>query len=209
MEEGRHAEATAMLAQASALAPEEQSIREHHGLALFYNKQYREAAMVLQRLMKDDKYKTRADLHTALGECHLEIGEPREARDCFEIASQLRPNDVSAWLNIAKTALQLNDLKRADISLRKAMTIDAKSADVHLLMGYLRLQQAKLDEALTSFRKASQLDPQDAVALCMTGFVLEKMGRSNEAIRFYSQALKIKPNDELATSLLAKVQVQE
>ena len=43
----------------------------------------------------------------------------------------------------------------------------------------------------------------------MTGFVLEKMGRSNEAVRYYSQALKIKPNDELATSLLAKVQVDE
>ena len=112
-------------------------------------------------------------------------------------------------------ALRLNDLKRAELSLKKAITIDGKSADAILLMGYLNLQQGKLSEALASFRKASQLTvdtngrPTDAVSLCMVGFVLEKMGRSNEAIGFYSQALKLKPNDELATSLLAKVQVQE
>jgi tetratricopeptide (TPR) repeat protein len=209
VEEGRYAEAVPMLRQASILSPEEQPIREHYGMALFYNKQYREALITLERVVKDDNYKTRADLHMALGECHMELNEPRDARDCFELASQLNPGSVSSWLNLAKAALQLNDLKRAEISLKKATSIDANSADATLLMGYLRLQQAKLPEALTSFRRASQLDPQDPVSLCMTGFVLEKMGRSNEAIRFYSQALKIKPNDELATSLMAKVQVQE
>src|SRR5258705_127964 len=33
-----YAEAVAILRQASALAPEEQTIREHYGLALYYNK---------------------------------------------------------------------------------------------------------------------------------------------------------------------------
>ena len=89
------------------------------------------------------------------------------------------------------------------------MSLDAKIADAHLLMGYLKLQQGQHSEALASFRKASTLDNGDATSLCMTGLVLEKMGRSTEAVRYYSQALKIKPNDELATSLLAKVQVDE
>ncbi|HEV8377533.1 MAG TPA: tetratricopeptide repeat protein [Tepidisphaeraceae bacterium] len=216
VQDGQHAEAATILRQASALAPDEQTIREHYGMALFYNKQYREAVSVLERLInaKDDgkgrpSYANRADLRTAIGECQMEIDQPRDARDNFELASQLQPENVTVWLNLAKVALRLNDLKRAELSLKKAMTIEPKSADAHVLMGYLYLQQSKLSEALASFRKASTLDQRDAVSLCMSGFVLEKMGRSDEAIRYYSQALRIKPNDELATSLLAKVQVQE
>lgn len=214
--EKKYDEAVAVLRQANALAPEEGGIREHYGMALYYAKNYREAASVLERLVnaKDDgkgkpTYTNRADLRLAIGECQLELDQPREARDNFELASQLQPENVSVWLNLSKAALRLNDPKRAELSLKKAMTLDAKSADANLLMGYLNLQQGKLSDALTSFRKASTLDDQDAVSLCMSGFVLEKMGRSNEAIRFYSQALKVKPNDELATSLLAKVQVNE
>jgi tetratricopeptide (TPR) repeat protein len=216
MQDGQYAEAIAVLRQASALAPDEATIREHYGMALYYAKQYREALSVLERLVnaKDDgkgrpQYVNRADIRTAIGECQMEIDRPREAKEHFEAASQLQPDSVTVWLNLAKVALRLNDLKRAELSLKKAMSIDGKVADVHLLMGYLNLQENKLSEALASFRKASSLDDRDAVSVCMTGLVLEKMGRSGEAVRYYSQALKIKPNDELATSLLAKVQVEQ
>jgi len=239
-----YAEAVAILRQASALAPEEQTIREHYGLALYYAKQYREAASVLERLINspvvsgpssvakdngqrttDNPYAKRADIRTALGECQMEMDQPRDARDNFELASQLEPGTATVWLNLAKAALRLNDLKRAELSLKKASSIDPKSADANLLMGYLNLKQSedvkredvkqqKLQEALGSFRTATKLyggaeDKASLVSVCMTGLVLEKMGRSTEAIGYYSQALKVKPNDELATSLLAKVQVKE
>jgi Flp pilus assembly protein TadD len=219
VQDGKFQEGSLILRQASSLAPEEQQIREHYGMALYYSKQYRESISVLDRLLKDEKYNKRADIHTAIGECQLEIDQPRDARDHFELASQLDPGTPRVWLNLAKTALRLNDLKRAELSLKKAMSMDPKSADANLLMGYLSLRQAEamkredvkrdecLGQALAAFRKASALDDKDPVSICMTGFVLEKMGRSDEAIRYYSTALKIKPNDELATSLLAKVQV--
>jgi len=208
-EHPNYEEATLILRQASALAPEEQQIREHYGMALYYSKQYREAISQLDQLLKEEKYNKRADIHTVLGECLMQIDQPRDARDHFELASQLEPGTVAVWLNLAKAALRIDDLKRAELSLKKAMTIDQKSADANLLMGYLSLKQKKYSDALASFRKASMLDDKDPVSICMTGLVLEKMGRSDEAIKYYSLALKIKPNDELATSLLAKVQVQE
>ena len=223
VQDKKYDEAVPVLRQALALAPEDGAIREHYGMALFYGKQYREAALVLDRLVNNQKsevkgqksevkgqdYANRADIRTAIGECQLEMDQPREARDNFELASQLQPENVSVWLNLSKAALRLNDLKRAELSLKKAISLDAKSADANVLMGYLNLQQNKLNEALASFKKASTLDSKDSVSLCMSGFVLEKMGRSSEAVRYYSQALKVKPNDELATSLLAKVQVNE
>jgi len=230
VQEKKYDEAVPVLRQAIALAPEESGIREHYGMALYYAKQYREAALVLERLGNMEKpdakgkksdgkivqdYANRGDLRMAIGVCQMELDQPRDARDSFEMASQLQPENVEVWLNLSKAALRNKDLKRAELSLKKALSIDPKSADANLLMGYLNIQQNKLNEALASFKKASSLEEQDsdgsvrATSLCMSGLVLEKMGRSGEAVRYYSQALKTKPNDELATSLLAKVQVNE
>src|SRR5207253_9253536 len=98
----KHDEAVAVLRQAMSLAPDENGIREHYGMALFYAKQYREAVSVLERLVNDESGKTarstggadtpvrqsyanRADIRTALGECQMQIDQPREARDNFEL----------------------------------------------------------------------------------------------------------------------------
>ena len=144
-------------------------------MALYYNKQYREAESVLERLLNqksEDRsqktdYNQRADIHTVIGECQMEIDQLRDARDHFELASQLDPAAVSGWLNLAKVALRLNDLKRAEISLKKAMTLTERSqnsevrsqnADAHLLMGYLRLRQAEDGSQKTEVRSQKSED---------------------------------------------------
>ncbi len=210
LEQGKYAEAATMLRQASLLAPDELTTREHLAMALFYNKDFREAGQQFERLVADKKYGgSRVDLITALGECHLQNGRPRDARDRFEEAAQLDGSNVSIHLSLAKVGLQLNDLKRADLSVRKALALEPKNSEAHLMLGYLRLREEKLDEALASFKRASLLDPKDVVSLCMAGFVLEKQGRGAEAINCYARALKLRPDDELATTLMAQVQANE
>jgi tetratricopeptide (TPR) repeat protein len=203
---GNYPLACRILRQASILAPDEQQIQEHLGLAYFYAKNYPEALPIFEKLLRDEKNAKRVDLLVALGECQMQLDKPRDARDNFELAAQLQPAAVTNWLNLGKVGLQLNDLKRAEMSLKKALTIDPAKAETHLIMGYLRLQQNRLDDALGYFGKANTLDPKDTTSLCMVGYVLERKGRSNDAIRCYARALKLKPNDELASTLLAKAQ---
>jgi len=73
-------------------------------------------------------------------------------------------------------------------------------------MGYMRMNQGKLNEALLCFRKATALDPNDPVGLCMVGLTLEKQGHSDQAVECYAKALKLKPGDELAKRLMASMQ---
>lgn len=209
VEQGEYAEAVPMLRQASLLAADDHTIREHLALAQFYEKDFVGAGQNLERLVKEEAYKSRVDLITAYGECLLQNGRPREARDQFDRAAEIQPDSVTIALNVAKVSLQLNDPKRADLAIRKAIALDPKNAEVHLLLGYLRLRQEKLDDALAAFRKASILDPSEVVSLCMAGFVLEKQGRGAEAVSCYTRALKLKPNDELAATLMAQVQPNE
>jgi tetratricopeptide (TPR) repeat protein len=205
LEQGSYAKAVDSLRQASILATDDLSIREHLAMAMYYNGQYREAGDAFTRLLKDETNSKRADLWIALGECQMQTGRAGDARASFDTATQHNPSSATAWLSLAKAALQLGDTRRAEVCLRKAVSIDPASSEAHLMFGYLRLRQNNLKDAMTEFQKASALDHNDPVSLCMIGYVLEKSGRPQQAIRYYAQALKVKPDDELASRLMASV----
>jgi tetratricopeptide (TPR) repeat protein len=208
VQNGNYKVAIRLLKQATILAPEEMGIREHLALAQYTDKNYQDAEIEFARLVKDTRYKTRGDILAALGECQMHLGKHGDARDNFDLATQVAPGIVGNWFNLGKAGLAVNDLRRAELALRKGLSLDNRHAEGHLLMGYLRVKQNRLDEAFTSFRQSSALDPRDPTSLCMLGFVLEKKGRPNEAITYYAKALKLKPNDELATTLMAQVKAE-
>jgi tetratricopeptide (TPR) repeat protein len=204
-DQGKYTEAVAALRQASILAPDDLTIREHLAMALFEDHQYRDAADSYGRLIRDEANAKRCELWIALGECQMQIGRASDARNSFDTATQLNASSVPAWLSLAKATLELGDTRRAEIVLRRAISLDGASGEAHLMMGYVRLRQNKLPEAMTEFQKASALDRSDPVSLCMIGYVLEKSGKPEQAMKYYSQALKVKPNDELASKLMASV----
>jgi tetratricopeptide (TPR) repeat protein len=203
--QGQYAQAVDALRQASTLASDDNQVREHLAMAMFYNGQYREAADAFARVLKDPANASRAELHIAMGECQMNLRRPRDARDSFERATHLSPASATAFLSLTKAALELNDLRRAEVALRKAVALAPEQAETHLMLGFVRLKQERLPDALLAFRKASSLDANDPVALCMVGYVLEKSGRTQQAVQYYGRALRIDPDDELATKLMASV----
>ncbi|HYE21191.1 MAG TPA: tetratricopeptide repeat protein [Tepidisphaeraceae bacterium] len=205
MQAGKYDKAVEMFRQASILGSDDPAIREHLAIAQFRAGQHRDAADTLARLLKDDRYVKRADLYLAQGECFLRTSRHREAREAFEMASQLAPSNPAVWLGLGKAAMELADVRRAEIALRRCLTLDPASSEANLLLGYARLKQDKYPDALASFRKASALAPEDSTSLCMVGFTLEKLGKKTEAFECYQKALKLKPTDDLATRLLADI----
>lgn len=209
MAKGDCARAADYFRQASILASEDPTIKEHLAVALFRTNQHREAADVLKRLTAKEPHAQRADLLAMLGECQLELGQSREARENFDAASRIDPGSPQVWLGLAKAALQLEDDRRSELSIRKALSMDPRQPEAHLLLGYLRLRQRKLNEALSAFQKANALQPGDTVSLCMIGLVLERMGHADQAMDHYGRALQIEPKDELAMKLMAGIDPAE
>ena len=204
----QYAQAVESLRQASVLAPDDPSIREHLAMACFFNHQYREAGEIFMRLVKDEPNAKRSDLWIALGESQMQTGRAGDARSSFETATQLNPASTAAWLSLAKAALQLGDTRRAELALRKVLSLDGSLPEAHLMLGYVRLRQNNLAQAMSEFQKSASLDSGDPVSLCMIGYVLEKTGRAEQALTYYAQALKIRPDNELATKLMASVDVE-
>ena len=188
VQEERYADAEAALRSATILAPEDQSVREHLALVLIKTKSFADAAEQLDRLLKDPAFATRGDLFAAAGQCRLMLGDLPSAREDFESATRLQPDSESSWLALTETLVQIDDLPRADLSARRAVSINGQSAEAMCLLGYVELRENQLAAALSHFRQASNLDPGDQVSLRSEGWVLTRMGRSAEAGECYRQA---------------------
>jgi len=202
MQARRYPEAMAMFREACILSENDLGVRERFSLALHAVGSYQECSENLSRLLEDKSYARRADLLVLLGDCQLQLGNPRAARITFESATQLDALSARAWQGFGHAALECGDIKRAAGALAHAVALDPTNADSHLLLGYVQLREQHLNDALASFQKANAADAGDTVSLCMMGYVLDKMGRGSDAMQYYTRALKIKPGDEMAAKLI-------
>jgi Flp pilus assembly protein TadD len=209
LEQNRYAEAADILREASILAADDQTIRQHLAFALYYARQYSAADEVFTRLLKDTAFTKRADIYAALGECQSRSGRLRDARQSLQNAVELEPNSTEYWLSLGRITTQMGDLPRAELAVRKALSIQPNSADAQCLLGYVRLRENRLTDALSAFRTADQIDPTDTVSLCMQGYVLGKLGKSDEAVLLFAKALKLNPDDELASRLMASADLRD
>lgn len=202
----KYAEACEQLREATLLSPEEIGIREQLARSLYAAGRKAEATPVLERLVADEKFAKRADLFTQLGECYLAAGRPNEAKAAFETASNLQPGNLDYTLNLTKAALDVGDIRRADLTVRRAVAISPGDAQANLMLGFVRLEQKKYEEALTAFRRSAAADAKDSTATCMAGVVLEKLGRRQDALQQYTKALALDPADPLAKQRLSSLE---
>ena len=89
LEAGDFAQATIPLAKAARLAPEEGSIREALGRALFRSSQYAEAAEQFEAIV--ERYPVDDYAHFCLGRALSLSGRPERAGHHLALASNLRP----------------------------------------------------------------------------------------------------------------------
>ncbi|HWB53846.1 MAG TPA: tetratricopeptide repeat protein [Tepidisphaeraceae bacterium] len=206
VDRGDYASAIEMFRQASILANDEDlSIRERLGLAMYYAKHYGDASDVLSSLAAKESYASRADILLALGDCDLHIGKYHDALNSLQAASRINADSPAIWLKTAQAALELDDLRWAELAVHKAIQLRPGSAQGQILLGYIRLKQNRLQDALRAFVAANKLDPHDSLSVTMTGFVYEKSGMKKQAAECYSRALQLQPGDDLTEQLMRKV----
>jgi tetratricopeptide (TPR) repeat protein len=191
--------------QASVLDGEDDGIRERWALAMYRRGMWSDALSQITRLIRKETHKNRADLMVVTGDCELELGNALAARDQYEAASRLDGSDVSAWRGIARSSLELNDVRRASLAVQRAMVLAENDAGTQMLMGLVQMRQDQLSQAARSFERAAQLSPTESAPLCLAGLALEKQGQRGQAAEMYRRALRVDPRDKQAGELLAAV----
>jgi adenylate cyclase len=126
-----------------------------------------------------------------------------KARELLETAIELDPKYVLAyvWLGATYAAganygwndSPADSLKRAHELAQKALTLDDKSASVHILLALLYLFQNQHDKAMAEGKLAISLDPNFSIGHAHLAQIMFFSGRFEEAIQMMERAMRLSP----------------
>jgi type IV pilus assembly protein PilF len=101
------------------------------------------------------------------------------------------PSDrVQAQLDLARGYLEQGNTERARASLNKALEINSRSVEAHVLLGVLNAAESEYELAEREFRTALAIEPRNAQALNNYGSFLYSRQRYEEAVRHLTLLVK-------------------
>lgn len=106
-----------------------------------------------------DEAKASAPLLARRGDAFLALNDAAKAREAYEAALAINPNDGDALGGMARHAALGNDLAGAARFADEATTRDPKNAESWMLKGNLLRAQGKGKEALVAYDNALAIDP--------------------------------------------------
>lgn len=136
-------------------------------------------------------------LLTARGEALLATGHAVDAKQAFDQALALNPNDGNALLGLSRCAILQKDIEGAQRLITSAVTKDPKNPDVWMANGTMLRATGKPDEALASFDEALKLKPDHRSAHLEKAYIQIARGKFPEAQVEINAADKASPNNPL------------
>lgn len=76
----------------------------------------------------------------------------------FEAALKIKQGHPPTWMNIARTQIQMNDLKSAEGTIQKALSKWPANAELYAILSFVRLKQGDFDDALKKGWKTLSID---------------------------------------------------
>jgi hypothetical protein len=112
------------------------------------------------------------------------------------------PTDSVAMVEIAKIHFTENDLKGAEVMLRRALALRPDVADTHYTLGVCLMDAGNPAAAEAAFVTAIRLGPGNFMAYSNAGTCAMRLGRLDAAVMYFDEALRLNPNDTLAKANL-------
>ena len=136
---------------------------------------------------------------------HLQRGEIEQARQAFERAVELRPNEPDLEFGVGNCLAMLGRLAEAERVFRRVLGSHSRHA-----LGWFNLanavnEQKRYQEAAELYARAAQLAPQFAEARNNLGGALYRLGRLEDAAAAFRACLALKPGFLPAYASLAIV----
>ena len=138
----------------------------------------------------------REDRYT-LGQIYLRFNMPRKAVEAFAKILATDANYIPALSAIGMAYQMLDDLKRAEVYLRRAIELSSEDElpDAYNALGYLYAEQGiRLDEAAKLVLRALKSSPTSGAYLDSLGFIYFKQGKLDAAIENLELALHYLPD---------------
>ena len=142
------------------------------------------------------------------GMVQYQSGEYASARQYFERAVSVNPNDAYVHANLAQVLCDLKEFDTATVSARRALVLDAQNADAHNILGNGMVARKDWHDAVGEYRLAIVADPQRPIFHHNLGHALQQLG-NEEAEACYRKAIALEPRFAPAYTNLGALLVKQ
>ena len=115
------------------------------------------------------------------------------------------PRQLPKLLEKADQLIEQNKLDAAAFILSEALSNEPQSAEIHHILGLVRIQQGQLEPAIEEQRNAIRLRPDFRYAYSALGDALVALKEYSEAEKVYHQLLRLEPDSAEAYFALGNV----
>jgi len=157
---GQHAQAAAVLQQASIQNPQNMAVLGAYGRALADNGEFAQALEVLRKAHRPDQPDWR--ILNAQGTVLDQMGNNAEARRYYETALKIAPNEPAILSNLGLSYALSKDLPQAETTLKRASQLPGAEPKIRQNLALVLGLEGKFEEA--EHVAASDLPPEEAKA---------------------------------------------
>jgi Flp pilus assembly protein TadD len=167
------------------LAPHDFMARYYLGLYQVTSKQFAPAEVTVREALKLNRYYV--DAWLLLGVVQEQAGKETEAiqtyQQAIELAEQQALKTEMPSLYLARLLISLQKFEPSLAPLKRAVSLNPKSAEAFTLLGRSLIQLEQNEAALQALQEAVRLLPQDKSAHYLLMGLYQKLGRKEEAQR--------------------------
>lgn len=142
------------------------------------------------------------DAHEVMGDLFIDASEPEAAEAEFRKAL-LGDNSASLRTKLAEALRLQGDFDEAIAELRKAITLEPRSARAYSGLGLALRAQRNLPESTTAYQEAVRLDPDLIDAHNGLAVTLANQGKLAEAVAEFREIVRIDPDSAIGYYNLA------
>jgi tetratricopeptide (TPR) repeat protein len=197
LELGHFETAVTLLQKACDANDQLPQVRERLSLALLGNRQEKEAADVLEKLVIEQP--ERSSLYPLLGELYERAGKLDKAEENYRMTVNLGHGNAEDYINLARVQILAGHPDEAIKTLALAETGYPALPHIPLLQAYAYRAQKKYKDALNAFRRAELLAGKDLKFLSADFYiqyasVCEQAGMNDKAEELLQQVLTKDPS---------------
>ena len=171
------------------------------GNAAFEKQQYAEAILAYRNAVKADPLF--APAREKLGEAYEKTGDLGNAAREFIRTADLLPKDPKAQVRAARYLLAAGQFEDSATRARRALDIDQRNVDAHIVLGSAIAGTKDLDGAIKQMQEAIDIDPLSGTGHVNMGALLLAQGRKPEAQASFEKAVSLDPKSISARLALA------
>lgn len=134
-------------------------VNDSIGELLLKRGMYGEAIRYLRKGIALDPYNGVS--HFLLGLAHCRLDKWPQAYDEFVLAIDMDPQESVHWQLCGETLIHLRRLDEAEQYIRKALELDSKSVDSHILFAQLHAIRGNYDRSMEFINQALALEPRN------------------------------------------------